>query len=101
MIKTIQRIRLPEVNSGRSISTRYSINRNGVLRFRAEKKQPTLRMRWRMDVISGRLIAYWESGDTPDSRLHRFSLLLSPEPARTIFFHRNRTQRSLEIRNLS
>jgi hypothetical protein len=76
MIKTINRIRLPEVNSGMRAfprtSSKFFIDRKGVLRSSAEIRQPVLRMHWRSDAATGRLIAHWGSGEEPGPRSHSF-----------------------------
>jgi hypothetical protein len=74
MIKTINRIRLPEVNSGvrtfPRISSNLFVDRKGVLRSSVEIHQPVIRMHWRCDAATGMLVAYWESGEEPGSCLH-------------------------------
>ncbi len=98
MIKTIQRIRLPEVGSGNYsrttgnriasdariigdarimgdaifISSKFFVDRKGVLRSNAGKTRPTLFLRWRCDATSGKLTSHWESGKAPDSCLHPY-----------------------------
>ena len=85
MIKTIRRIRLPEVNSstrehrGRCyprISPILSIDCNGVLRSASMGRPPIPHLRWQRDAIIGKPIATWEFGEEPDSHLTNISILL-------------------------
>jgi hypothetical protein len=79
MIKTINRIRLPEINSGvRAFpcnSSNFFVDRKGILRSYAEKHKPVIRMHWCCDAATGQLTAHWESGEEPGPRLHTFRYL--------------------------
>ena len=81
MTKTIHRIRLPEVKSGAithtHISSEFFVGRKGVLRSVSEKTRPTLLLRWRSDVTSGKPVAYRESSEEPGPRLHPFRYFIA------------------------